>query len=125
MRLSAPECFLIRYEGQWLDDRRHGQGTFIHADGSRYDGEWASGRKEVRAPRRDVFRRDRIALLIDLWSPLLIAFLRSADRFVHQGKGVLYFANGDSFTGYWSEGVISGPGMLALHDGSPWNLPDL
>ena len=49
MRLSAPECFLIRYEGQWLDDRRHGQGTFIHADGSRYDGEWASGRKEVRA----------------------------------------------------------------------------
>jgi hypothetical protein len=34
-------------------------------------------------------------------------------------------ANGDSFTGYWSEGVISGPGMLALHDGSPWNLPDL
>lgn len=62
-------------------------------------------------------------------SALLIAFLiaslRSADRFVHQGKGVLYFANGDSFTGYWSEGVISGPGMLALHDGSPWNLPDL
>jgi len=72
-----------------------------------------------------VFRRDPIALLIDLWSALWISFLRSADRFVHQGKGVLYFANGDSFTGYWSEGVISGPGMLALHDGSPWNLPDL
>ena len=46
MRLIAS---LIRYEGQWLDDRRHGQGTFIHAEGSRYDGEWASGRKEVRA----------------------------------------------------------------------------
>ena len=61
------------FEGEWLNDRRHGQGTFIHADGSRYDGEWASGRKEVRAPRRDVFRRDPIALLIDLWSALLIA----------------------------------------------------
>ena len=28
------------------DDRRHGTGTFFHADGSRYEGEWASGRKE-------------------------------------------------------------------------------
>lgn len=76
-----------------------------------------------------MFLRDPIALWSALVSALLIAFLiaslRSADRFVHQGKGVLYFANGDSFTGYWSEGVISGPGMLALHDGSPWNLPDL
>ena len=39
-------CPSHRYEGQWLDDRRHGQGTFHHADGSRYEGEWAAGRKE-------------------------------------------------------------------------------
>ena len=31
-----------------------------------------------------------------------------------EGKGVLILASGDSFTGYWSEGAISGPGMLTL-----------
>ena len=44
--LSSPPQHRLRYEGQWLDDRRHGQGSFYHADGSRYEGEWASGRKE-------------------------------------------------------------------------------
>ena len=44
--ICSRSCPLHRYEGQWLDDRRHGQGTFHHADGSRYEGEWAAGRKE-------------------------------------------------------------------------------
>jgi hypothetical protein len=42
-----------------------------------------------------------------------------------EGKGTLYFANGDSFTGYWSEGIISGPGTLSMHEESPWNVADL
>ena len=39
--------------------------------------------------------------------------------------GVLTLANGDTFAGYWSQGVINGPGMLTLHAESPWNVPDL
>jgi len=28
------------YSGDWLGGKRHGHGTLIWADGSRYDGEW-------------------------------------------------------------------------------------
>lgn len=38
-----------RYDGHWLDDKRHGRGVFVCAeDGSVYDGEWSLGRKEGR-----------------------------------------------------------------------------
>lgn len=30
----------IVYEGEWLNGMRHGQGTQIWVDGSRYVGEW-------------------------------------------------------------------------------------
>ena len=29
--------------GQWEDDKRHGQGTYTCADGTKYDGEWKDG----------------------------------------------------------------------------------
>eukprot|EP00727_Mastigamoeba_balamuthi_P004180 m51a1_g1376 hypothetical protein (1390) ;mRNA; r:435518-441159 len=37
---------LNAYNGQWDNGERHGQGTFVYADGSRYSGMWAHGRKE-------------------------------------------------------------------------------
>lgn len=32
-----------RYEGNWLGDERHGQGTYIYASGGSYRGGWAEG----------------------------------------------------------------------------------
>ena len=29
-----------KYEGEWKDDNRHGQGTFSYITGSSYSGEW-------------------------------------------------------------------------------------
>ena len=34
-----------KYEGEWKDDKIHGQGKFTLADGDSYEGEW----KDVRA----------------------------------------------------------------------------
>ena len=30
------------YHGEWAHGRRHGQGMFIHVDGSVYEGQWAN-----------------------------------------------------------------------------------
>lgn len=36
----------LRVRLQWLDDKRHGHGRYVHTDGSQYEGQWANGRKE-------------------------------------------------------------------------------
>ncbi|CAM9798767.1 unnamed protein product, partial [Scytosiphon promiscuus] len=33
------------YRGEWLEGMRHGQGTFMYADGSRYTGQWFKNKK--------------------------------------------------------------------------------
>lgn len=67
------------YSGQWKADKRHGQGTYVYAKtGDAYTGEWANDRKH--------------------------------------GKGTYTYAqNGSSITGVWSNGQI-------MH--GSWNLAD-
>ena len=33
------------YDGEWKDDKGHGQGTLTWADGNKYEGEWKDGKK--------------------------------------------------------------------------------
>ena len=28
------------YEGEWLDDKAHGYGFYLHVDGTKYQGDW-------------------------------------------------------------------------------------
>ena len=35
-----------RYEGQWKNNMKHGQGIFTFADGNVYEGEYKHGRRE-------------------------------------------------------------------------------
>ena len=34
-----------KYEGAWVDRKKHGQGTFTWANGDKYEGEWREGKK--------------------------------------------------------------------------------
>ena len=33
-----------KYEGEYLNDKKHGLGKFTHADGSKYNGNWKDGK---------------------------------------------------------------------------------
>lgn len=35
-----------RYEGEWLNGKRHGIGIFYYANGSKYEGEWSENYKD-------------------------------------------------------------------------------
>ena len=35
----------IRYEGNWVNDMRDGNGKYYYEDGSHYDGDWQESRK--------------------------------------------------------------------------------
>lgn len=28
------------YEGEWVGDKAHGKGEYVHSDGAKYQGEW-------------------------------------------------------------------------------------
>lgn len=35
-----------KYEGDWVDGKMHGRGTYYYSDGSVYDGSWVEGKME-------------------------------------------------------------------------------
>jgi hypothetical protein len=34
-----------RYEGEWMNEKQHGQGTYYFADGNKYTGGWVDDKK--------------------------------------------------------------------------------
>ena len=64
-----------RYDGEWKRDMPHGQGTLVWADGSRYEGHWERGQRK--------------------------------------GKGTYFSSKGYSITGEWKQGSCTGKGYLS------------
>lgn len=46
-----------QYAGEWVDDQRHGLGSFFQDDGSRFEGNWANNKRE--GDGRMVYGADR------------------------------------------------------------------
>lgn len=38
-------CFILNFEGQWENGRRHGEGIFTYPNKDVYSGWWAFGKK--------------------------------------------------------------------------------
>ena len=80
-----------RYDGDWVDDKRHGHGVYYFASGNRYDGDWVDGNYHGHG----------------------VFYYANGDRYdgdyvddKRHGHGVFYYADGSHYEGEWSEGVV-------------------
>ena len=94
-----------RYEGEWVDDRIHGKGKPVYANGNVYDGEWLDGR-------------------IQGYGTLTYA---DGDKYIGQwqdgkmnGQGTYIYADGDKYEGEWKDDKRHGKGTVTYRgqDGS-------
>jgi len=115
-----------RYEGEWVDDRKHGYGVYTWDDGDRYEGNWVAGRqeghgsyiwgngssyvgawKEDRRCGRGVYRWPQG----DLYDG---DFLDSH----RHGVGTYTWPDGRRYEGEWRNGPRNGQGVYFWPDGS-------
>jgi len=94
-----------RYEGEWSkkENKRHGKGTQVWADGSMYVGTWRDGKAEGKGR---LIHADGDAYEGE-WKN------DEAD-----GRGIYYHADGARYEGEWKNDKQSGSGKESWPDGS-------
>ncbi len=117
--------------GQWKDGNKDGEGTLQYANGDRYEGMWrkdaAHGRGTFQYTTGDVYEGD--------WKDNLRhgsgTFTCAADGKVYagefadglkHGRGTLTLPSGDSITGNWDRGHVSGGVEFSHAPDSAWGM---
>jgi hypothetical protein len=114
--------------GQWMNDRRHGQGRFTSAeDGKTYEGTWRDGMRHGNG-------RFLIGVGGRFHSTLVCARIGPGDEgqlasglFLDEGSswvsGSLFLKDGDTLKGNWENGVLVQPLEFVFSKESHWNDP--
>ena len=95
------DSFGNRYEGQYLNGKRHGKGSYYFANGDKYIGDWVEDKKHGLGASS-------------------LAVGRYEGEFVDDkmhGKGVFYFADGSSYQGEWIDNKQDGNGIFIWTNG--------
>ena len=94
------------YEGEILNGKHHGHGTYTWSDGSFYDGEWKDGKKDGNGKQS----HPDGSCYDGGWKD---------DKM--DGFGVLVYSNQSRYEGHWSEGNENGHGMLTFANGNSYD----
>lgn len=94
-----------RYEGSYLNDKKHGNGVYEWFDGDTYNGEWKDGKMHGTG----VFRVTTGANYVGEWQ-----------HGKKHGQGVHTYANGDSYDGAWQDDKRHGYGVRKYVDGESY-----
>ena len=94
-----------KYEGEWKDNKKHGQGTIISSDGGKYEGEWKDNKKHGKG------------------------ILTFADGSKHEGEwdlgnksgqGTMISSDGGKYEGEWKDNKKHGKGTEIFSDGGKY-----
>jgi hypothetical protein len=121
------------YAGQFVNDKRHGQGTQINAAGTRmFTGPFVDDAirgegvctllKENRHTISGTFHGEHCfghGVLKDQFGVVL--YVGNFVRSVKEGEGIMTYANGDVYTGTFSKGLRHGRGVLVFADKSEYH----
>ncbi|XP_075710881.1 MORN repeat-containing protein 3 isoform X3 [Rhinoderma darwinii] len=118
-----------QYTGEWLNNQKHGKGTFVwKSTNSIYEGEWKSGKRSGFGTYsvQDPNTKEYVKVYSGCWKKDKkhgYGTYFYADKEYYEGDweagqrsgwGRMYFANGDIYEGEWREDKYCGQGMLRL-----------
>lgn len=95
-----------KYVGQFQDDQFHGHGSLVLPDGSKYMGQWKNGRKHGAA---------------EYISAEGLRYVGQWDDGRRHGSGDQEYLNGDRYKGWFYNGLCSGFGTYSFSDGSRYD----
>ena len=117
------------YDGDLVDDVRHGQGTYTWANGNVYSGTWADGDREGQGTLTKANGNVYAGTWVDgdregqgtfTWSDgdVYVGAWADGDR---EGQGTLTKANGNVYAGTWVDGDREGQGTFTWSDGAVYS----
>ena len=101
-RISRAKSIGIMYQGEWTDDKFHGQGTYLWADGSKYEGSFVWGTIHGKGT---------------FTTTPGCTYTGFFDKGLKHGRGTSNWTDGRSHNGMWSRGAMTGKGKQIWPNG--------
>lgn len=99
---------LVKYEGDWKDDKKSGKGTLIFKSGSIYEGDWTNNKREGHGVM-NYFKQNKYITYVGDWK---------GDK--KNGQGTMIYSNGDVYEGNWDNNKMCGQGIMTYYGGDKY-----
>jgi hypothetical protein len=95
------------YQGNWKDNKKCGFGIQFFENGDKYEGEWLDNKKHGYGT---YWVKNEKKKLVRSFTGQFFADHKN-------GKGTMYFSNGDRYDGHWENNEMSGFGRMVYSNG--------
>jgi hypothetical protein len=102
-----PDGTYTRYEGEFLNNMKHGNGKIQMSNGTTYEGEWDNNAMSGQG---------KIVFTNSFYRDYKGEFINGQ---MH-GDGVMHMTNGDKYEGQWNNGEMHGTGVLTFANGDKY-----